>query len=111
MALPSAAPTKSGHPARRGSAHLRCPQSRTACCESRQYPAVPLAPKVRGRQVEELISPPVNDSLNHVKGEAFRHLERDGWRHGQFRSGYNSVDQDRPLMGERAGDTGFDLAW
>src|SRR6478672_9763585 len=67
-------------------------------------------PNVRAGEIDDLVAPPAQYSLQHEKREALGHFQGDGRRHRELRSVHHGIDEDRPVMGESGGDAVIRLA-
>jgi hypothetical protein len=76
---------------------------------SARGPEPALAPEVGLCQVDDLIASAADHGFHHVEGEALRHLDRDGGRHGEFRPVHHRIDQNGAIMGQCGGDRLFHL--
>src|SRR5438105_9257219 len=87
--------------------NANCSRDRSSAVRSIGSP--PSAPKVRAGEIDDLVAPAAHHRLHHVKGEAFRHLQRDRRRHGEFGAVDDGIDQNRAIVSERSGYSVIDL--
>src|SRR5258705_564386 len=81
----------------------------TICVSFASFQLIVLAEQIDSREVDDFVTAPVENSLQHEEAEAFRLFVRDSWRHGEFLPRDRDLDQCRAVVFESLRDNRFYL--
>src|ERR1700676_223055 len=68
-----------------------------------------LGPQIRSGEINEIVSASVEYGFQHIEREALGHFDGNAGRDRKHGPAHHRVDEHRPVMGERVGDTFVDI--